>query len=77
MTTISASNSQPVAVDHKHCMRADMENAPIGVKLLLINLGGVLVPGTITESTRGDFLEWQYVLKRAKHNPVESQRPKK
>lgn len=46
-------------------MCADMHNAPMGKKLLLINEGGVLVTGTLNLTNRAHFVEWQHVPKRA------------
>ena len=54
-----------VATTDQMRMRADMENAPLGEKLLLINEGGVLVPGVLTRDTLSHFIEWQRVPKRA------------
>jgi hypothetical protein len=46
-----------------------MHNAPTGKKLLLINEGGVLVVGTLTNENRKHFVEWYYCPKRAKQEP--------
>jgi hypothetical protein len=58
-------DANPVASTDKFRMRKDMQNAPTGKKLLLINEGGVLVVGTLTNDNRGHFVEWQFVPKRA------------
>lgn len=58
-------DANPVASTDEFRMRKDMENAPTGKKLLLINEGGVLVVGTLTNDNRGHFIEWQKVPKRA------------
>ena len=42
-----------------------MENAPTGEPLLLINPGGVLVKGVLTNDNRKHFLEWAKYPKRA------------
>lgn len=58
-------DASPVATtDHFH-MRGDMENAPTGKRILLINESGVLVQGTITTENRAHYIEWQYLPKRA------------
>lgn len=61
----ASGDANPVATSDQWRMRKDMENAPIGRKLLLINPGGVLVFGTLTNETRNHFLEWAYLPKRA------------
>lgn len=59
-------DANPVASTDEIRMRSDMHNAPTGKKLLLINEGGVLVPGILTADNRSHFIEWQFVPKRAK-----------
>lgn len=51
-------DANPVASTDALRMRTDMENAPTGKKLLLINEGGVLVPGVLTNDNRKFYLEW-------------------
>lgn len=58
-------DASPVATTHEFRMRKDMENAPMGKKLLLINEGGVLVTGTLTRDSMKHYLEWQKLPKRA------------
>lgn len=60
-----SNDASPVASTSDFRMRADMENAPTDKKLLLINEGGVLVVGTLTNNNRRHFIEWQFVPKRA------------
>lgn len=59
-------DANPVASTDALRMRSDMHNAPMGKKLLLINEGGVLVTGVLTNDNRKFYLEWQFVPKRAK-----------
>lgn len=61
-------DASPVASTDEFRMRTDMENAPLGKKLQLINEGGVAVYGTLTRDTLHHFIEWQYVPKRARRN---------
>lgn len=61
-------DANPVASTDEFRMRADMHNAPLGKKLLLINEAGVLVTGKLTKENRQHFIEWQYVPKRALAN---------
>jgi hypothetical protein len=58
-------DASPVASTEELRMRSDMQNAPIGKKLLLINEGGVLVTGTLTRDIVAHYIEWQKVPKRA------------
>lgn len=58
-------DANPVASTDEFRMRKDMQNSPTGKKLLLINEGGVLVVGTLTNDNRRHFIEWQKVPKRA------------
>ena len=62
-------DASPVASTPNVRMRSDMHNAPTGKKLLLINEGGVLVVGTLTNENRKHFVEWYYCPKRAKQEP--------
>jgi len=60
-----SNDASPVATtDHFH-MREDMQNAPTGKRILLINESGVLVQGTLNAENRGHFVEWQFLPKRA------------
>lgn len=59
-------DASPVASTDEFRMRTDMENAPTGKKLQLMNEGGVLVYGTLTNDNRSHYIQWQYVPKRAK-----------
>ncbi len=59
-------DASPVASTENFRMRGDMENAPRGKKLLLINEGGVLVTGTLTQVNEKHFIEWQFCPKRCK-----------
>ena len=47
-------------------LRYDMENAPIGGKLLLLNPSGVLVFGTLTNATRHLYWAWAPLPRRNK-----------
>jgi hypothetical protein len=52
-----------------------MEICPVGVKVQLMNPGGVLVYGSISESSRQEYLAWHGLPKRPqwlieKMNPV-------
>lgn len=58
-------DASPVASTDQLRMRSDMDKAPTGKKLLLINEGGVLVVGVLTAESRKHFKEWQKVPKRA------------
>lgn len=58
-------DANPVCSTDAFRMRKDMENAPTGVRLLLINEGGTLVLGTLTSDTRKHYIEWQKYPKRA------------
>lgn len=60
-------DASPVASTDSFRMRSDIENAPTGKKLLLINEGGVLVVGTLTNDNRQHFIEWQALPARAKN----------
>lgn len=66
MQGAAMNDASPVASTDSFRMRSDMQNAPTGKKLLLINEAGVLVIGTLTADNRGHFIEWQLVPKRAK-----------
>lgn len=59
-------DASPVATSKDYYMRLDMENAPLGKEILLINEGGKLVTGKLTGTNREHFIEWQYAPKRAK-----------
>lgn len=61
-------DASPVASSDEIHMRDDMENAPLGKRILLINPGGCLVQGTLTSDSRQHFIEWQYLPKRARKN---------
>lgn len=61
-----SNDASPVASTDEFRMRSDMQNAPWGKKLLLINEGGVLITGTLNNENKGHYIEWQYCPKRAK-----------
>lgn len=58
-------NSKEYVTREDWRMRNDMDNAPMGVKLLLINPSGVLTIGKLTHATRDHFIEWSELPKRA------------
>jgi len=58
-------DASPVASTGEFRFRSDIENAPTGKKLQLINEGGVAVYGVLTNDNRHHYIEWQYCLKRS------------
>jgi hypothetical protein len=45
-------------------LRGDMDNAPLGTKLLLLTIGDVLVIGSLTAENRKDFTQWSELPKK-------------
>jgi len=43
-----------------------MKTCPIGCKVQLLNLGGVLIYGMISENTRNEYLAWYGLPRRPK-----------
>lgn len=59
-------DASPVASTDEFRFRTDMEKAPHGKLLLLINEGGKFTSGVLNKENLAHFIEWQYVPKRAK-----------
>ncbi len=58
-------HGQPVTAPVS-ALRYDMENAPLGGKLQLLNPSGVLVFGTLTVATRSLYWAWAPLPQRNK-----------
>lgn len=61
-----SSDSDNYATRPDWTMNPNMSEAPLGKKLLLLNEGGVLVFGTLTNNNRDCFIQWSELPRKAK-----------
>lgn len=66
-------DANPVASTDQLRFRLDMNNAPLGKKVLAINPSGVAVFAVLTKETLKDYQEWCELPKRAIRVPESGQ----
>ena len=69
-------DSKDFAASDDFFLSPDIEHAPYGETLLLVNQGGVLVQGKLNEKTRSHYLEWCYPPEGPNLNVTDSSKPR-